>query len=717
MTPRKPKVTKRRQYRITGLLLLLCTQILSLPAQAALVSAILPTSRSAQLEAPITVFATVINSAATTANNCLPALGSAIDASMVHQTTNPATNQPTGVANAAVDILAQGSQSYILEITTHAPFEPTDVVVDFICDNADTPFPLVGINTLLLSSSADPTADIVALAATVDGAGTLTAQEGSGSAFSVASFNVGATANVTVTPRAQGAPLDALSICETDPATGACLNTAAASVTLSIPQNGTPTFSVFMQNNTSVGFDPAGNRISVRFTEAGIVRGSTSVAVRVDPADSTEPTAPVDPVDPAEPTDPVDPIDPVPAPVPTSTPPNILFIISDDLGLDASNQYLPTLDGPTTPVLDQLANNGLIFDNAWAMPSCAPTRATLLTGEFGVTNGVSETPGRLDLSTQILQRVVEENTSYETAVFGKWHLAQGNSEPNHPNDLGVGHYAGNLAGNVGNYFNWDLTTNGQVADETEYNTTKLTSLAIDWISEQDDPWFVWMAYIAPHSPFHLPPANLQSSGLPGGQADIDANERAYFLASIEAMDTEIGRLIDSLPPAERDNTLIIYMGDNGTPRGIIDTRVFDSTHAKSSLYQGGVGVPMLVSGAGVTRTGEREAALINTTDLFATVSELAGIETTVPSTSQSFAPLLSDASAASRTHNYAQIEGNNAAGWTTRDSRYKLIVFNNGSEELYDLDNDPDEANNLIDDASLSSVRDELHAYGLMIRG
>lgn len=93
------------------------------------------------------------------------------------------------------------------------------------------------------------------------------------------------------------------------------------------------------------------------------------------------------------------------------------------------------------------------------------------------------------------------------------------------------------------------------------------------------------------------------------------------------------------------------------------------------------------------------------------------MDITLPFTSQSFAPLLSDAGASSCTHNYAQIEGTNSSGWTTRDSRYKLIVFNNGSEELYDLDNDPDEANNLIDDVSLGSVRDELHAYGLMIRG
>ena len=680
--------------RYAALCLLLLGQFFASATQANLVSAVLPTSRSAQIESPITVFATVLNAGTSAANSCLPALGSAINASLSHRTTNPATNEATGEPNASVDIPAGGSQSFVLEITAHGEFPPTDVIVDFLCNDADPPFPLIGINTLLLSASATPTADIVALAATMGGVGVLEAQQQSGAAFSVASFNVGASANITVEPVALGVPLSALSICQTDSTTGACLGAANSSVTLTISENATPTFSVFMQHDTSVDFDPANNRVSVRFLEAGVVRGSTSVAVRVD--ESNTQTGPTNPSD---------------------ARPNILFIISDDLGLDASNQFARTLDGPTTPVLDELANNGLVFDNAWAMPSCAPTRATLLTGEFGVTNGVSATPGRLDLGTEILQRALEDNTDYQTAVFGKWHLAQGNTEPNHPNDLGVGHYAGNLAGNVGNYFDWDLTTNGVVTNETQYNTTKLTSLAIDWISEQQDPWFVWLAYIAPHSPFHLPPESLQSSGLPGGQSDINANERAYFLASIEAMDTEIGRLIDSLPANQRENTVIIYMGDNGTPRGIIDTRVFPTTHAKSSLYEGGVGVPMLVSGAGVTRPGERESALVNTADLFATVSDLTGMRVTPPATSQSFAGLLSDAGAAQRAFNYAQIEGNNASGWTVRNSRYKLIVFNNGNEELYDLANDPDEANNLINDASLSVIRGELFAYGVSIRG
>ena len=100
----------------------------------------------------------------------------------------------------------------------------------------------------------------------------------------------------------------------------------------------------------------------------------------------------------------------------------------------------------------------------------------------------------------------------------------------------------------------------------------------------------------------------------------------YYLAAIEAMDHEIGRLLDSFSADTRANTVIIYMGDNGTPR-----RVFQGPsrqRAKGSVYQGGVAVPMIISGRGVSRTGEREDALVSSVDLFATIANLAGAGTT-----------------------------------------------------------------------------------------
>ena len=143
-----------------------------------------------------------------------------------------------------------------------------------------------------------------------------------------------------------------------------------------------------------------------------------------------------------------------------------------------------------------------------------------------------------------------------------------------------------------------LTINGVTNRSTEYHTSAITDLAIDWIDSQARPWFLWLAYVAPHTPFHMPPEGLHTQSLSGTDADISANPRDYYLAAIEAMDTEIGRLLSGMSEAERDNTLVIYMGDNGTPSRAADRSVYaDGT--KGSFTEGGLRVPMVVSGKGV----------------------------------------------------------------------------------------------------------------------
>ena len=97
-----------------------------------------------------------------------------------------------------------------------------------------------------------------------------------------------------------------------------------------------------------------------------------------------------------------------------------------------------------------------------------------------------------------------------------------------------------------------------------------------------------MAYTAPHSPFHLPPQALHHQGdLPADEASIEANPLPYYFAMIESLDTELGRLLSSLSPAALENTLLVFMGDNGTPNGVAQTP-YVSTKAKGSLCQGGL---------------------------------------------------------------------------------------------------------------------------------
>lgn len=401
--------------------------------------------------------------------------------------------------------------------------------------------------------------------------------------------------------------------------------------------------------------------------------------------------------------------------------PNILLVISDDLGLDASSGYQVGTDLPTTPTLDELAANGLIFDNAWATPLCSPTRATILTGRYGIRTGVLSPDDSISLSETSLQSFIDSNVpnTYTHAVIGKWHLSgRDNGGIDNPNLMGIDHFAGFNGGGVGNYFDWTLIENGRESPSNVYTTTRFVDLAIEWIAAQEAPWFAWLAFNAPHTPFHLPPPDLHDrDSLSPGQQAIDRDPVPYYLAAIEAMDREIGRLLDSFSADTRANTVIIYMGDNGSPR-----RVYQGSprqRGKGSVYQGGVAVPMIISGRGVTRMGEREDALVSSVDLFATIADLAGAGTTEFNDSLSFAGLLSNAGSGPRSYAYTEVvsENLNRDEWAIRNDRYKLMRQLPRPEELYDLQADPMEQENLLRNGSnVDAILAELRGQSAMIR-
>jgi len=376
----------------------------------------------------------------------------------------------------------------------------------------------------------------------------------------------------------------------------------------------------------------------------------------------------------------------------TSDKPNIVLVITDDQGKDASAEYNLSTDLPSTPNFSAMANDGIIFDNLWVSPSCSPTRAALISGKYGHQTNVLSPGDPLHASDTILQSYLKADTAtsdYTSAIIGKWHLGGGRTGPN---DFGVDHFAGITGGGVSDYFNWTLNVNGANSNSTDYVTSELTDQAIDWVSVQSQPWFLWLSYNAPHTPFHAPPASLHPRSLSGTQADINANQRNYYLAAIEAMDTEFGRFWNSLSAAEQENTLVIFIGDNGTPTQVKDQSVAQNG-SKSSLFQGGVNTPMFVSGAGVTRNGVRDDTLITHTDFFPTIVELAGGDLSNYQDGKSFAELLTSASPSHRDYSYT----NSADGWTIRNATYKLIENSNGSQDLYDLITDPAESSDLLD--------------------
>ena len=188
----------------------------------------------------------------------------------------------TGTANAPVDIGVGTAQSFLIAVTASLPIASTDVALSFDCANSDSAAVHSGLNTLLLSAAVTPVPDIVALGRTPssDGRIGLPGAGGTG-AFSVAAVNVGASGSITASADTGSASLPlTIAMCQTNPTTGSCTSAVGPTVTTQINASETPTFSVFVAANGAVPFDPATNRIFVRFRDAGnVVRGATSVAV------------------------------------------------------------------------------------------------------------------------------------------------------------------------------------------------------------------------------------------------------------------------------------------------------------------------------------------------------------------------------------------------------------------------------------------------------
>jgi len=248
-----------------------------------LAAAVLPGTRSVETGTLATVFATMINTGANDLSGCAVSLGDlAVNGLRLdYQTTNPATNAPTGTPNTPATIKAGASQSFVLGFESNAAFAAPGMALDFSCVDAAPAPAIPGLDTIDLFYSATPSADVVALSATATGDGIVHVPTGSSGAFAVASVNLGAGAQLTVTPDTGASSLPVtLTLCQTNSATAQCLAPPSAAVTLQDSPQATPTFSIFVAASQPIPLAPATARIFVRFTDSSDTpRGSTSVAV------------------------------------------------------------------------------------------------------------------------------------------------------------------------------------------------------------------------------------------------------------------------------------------------------------------------------------------------------------------------------------------------------------------------------------------------------
>ncbi len=398
---------------------------------------------------------------------------------------------------------------------------------------------------------------------------------------------------------------------------------------------------------------------------------------------------------------------------------NILLVIADDLGSDVAPGYAEGTNKPPMPILQGLQATGVTFKNVWANPVCSPTRATIITGRYGFRTGVqnvSQPTNTIGVSVAepSIPRALKTQLNISSVAFGKWHVARQDaaapdSPPDHPILMGFSRYVGNLQGQVANYRSWsryvnNLTLAERLTTSTTYATTDGVNEAVSWINRQgNNNWFCWLALNSPHAPFHKPPNELHSYD---ALADTGAPNRSYYEAMSEALDTELGRLLSSIPSSVRNKTTIIFIGDNGTPTGV---KRGGFRGAKDTVYEGGLRVPLVVSGPLVVNPNRNVDNVVNATDVFATVMDIHGIPLSSVNEGRiqdtvSFLPYVKNVvHPAPRTTafvDYRDLTNPAIFSRTARNDRYKLMRFTDASsvtsEEYYDLQVDALEATNIL---------------------
>lgn len=412
--------------------------------------------------------------------------------------------------------------------------------------------------------------------------------------------------------------------------------------------------------------------------------------------------------------------------------PNVILIITDDQGYgDLGFHGNPDVK---TPVIDKLASESIAFRNFYVSPVCAPTRASLMTGRYSIRTGVFDTysGGAIMAAEETTVAEVFRNAGYTTGLFGKWHL--GDNYPGRPQDQGfstsVWHQAGGIGqvGDIFNYYKYDsayfdpvLWKNGEKYQSKGYCSDVFTDEAIEFIkANRNTPFFTYLSFNAPHTPLQLPqsyydmykeqeidPDYFRKQGhyvRDMSEKDVEDARKVYGM--VTNIDDNLGRLFDVLKKEKLyKNTIIVFMTDNG-PQQNRYTGGFRGK--KSSVREGGVHVPFYMKPASGMAVKKEFRPIAVHIDILPTLASLCDINIENPEEldGKNLAPYLLKKSQdpPSRTlffewqRSYPEKYRNMAA---IKDN-YK-VVANTGPNselsqfELYNLDEDPYEAKNLID--------------------
>ena len=310
--------------------------------------------------------------------------------------------------------------------------------------------------------------------------------------------------------------------------------------------------------------------------------------------------------------------------------PNILFILADDMGYGDFGCFNDGLS--YTPTLDHLVSEGVSLTQHYsASPVCAPARASLLTGRYPHRTGVIDTLemrglDRLALRERTLADLLKQ-AGYVTGLVGKWH--NGALDPRyHPNARGFDEFAG-FCGGWEPYFEWRLDRNGSVSrGDGRYLTDVFTDEAVQFIRRhRRDPFFLYLAYNAPHFPFQ----SLDDDCAPFRGSGAFTTAVSHIYGMIRCMDRGVARVLATLDRAGlSDNTLVLFSSDNGPQfggRGEMCTDRFNCGFrgAKLLVYEGGIRLPMVLRWPARLDGRRRLDEMVHLTDWLPTLLAVAGV--------------------------------------------------------------------------------------------
>ncbi len=408
--------------------------------------------------------------------------------------------------------------------------------------------------------------------------------------------------------------------------------------------------------------------------------------------------------------------------------PNIVLVMTDDQGYgDLGVHGNPIIE---TPNIDRFAAESVTLDQFYVCPVCAPTRASLMTGRYNYRTGVVDTyRGRAMMDTnEVTLAESLGDAGYKTGIFGKWHL--GDNYPMRPQDQGFQESLVHRGGGIGQpadppnnkYTDPILFHNGEEVQGKGYCSDIYTDAAIDFIGKaNDDPFFVYLSFNCPHTPlevpdeYYLPYKNLELTWDMFPQfghslmAKFVPDETAKIYGMVTNIDMNLGKLVAALKAkGVEENTLVMFLTDNGPQQSRYKSGM---KGRKGMVYEGGVRVPGYIRWPKELKAGVKIEQPLAHIDVVPTFLDLCGVEpkSDVHLDGRSFKSLLTDpASDWSDRDLYFQWHRGDVPelfrACAARGPQYKMAQANGVQEdgkeyekvfELYDLDNDPYEMNDL----------------------